>query len=112
MNFLTKLATKVYAYNVHIPEASSANSNYKASLNVRVDGSESEIYKLINFINEYLRFFIIWAAFFALIYAWLKLIFSNSDQTTTIKDIAINVWVGFLLAIFSFAIISIIVNLL
>ncbi len=111
MNFLTKLAIKAYAYNVHIPE-SNESKNYQAPLNARVDGSESEIYKLINFANEYLRFFILWAAFFAVIYAWLKIIFSTWDQTTSIKDIAINAWVWFLLAILSFAVISIVVNLI
>ncbi len=102
---------KVEAYSVYIPESETAR-NYNAPTNARVDWDWSAIFKILNIINEYLRFFIIWAWFVAVIYIGIKMLMPWEEWKKHIKTIVTNAWVWFLIAILSFTIISIIVNLM
>jgi len=103
------------SYNILIPKADGAK-NYNAlnpTLNTRIDWSESEIYLVLDFVNEYLWFIIIVVVFFALIYTWIKIITNEeSEKTTVIKDFVYGIAWWLLVAIFSYAVVRIIINFL
>lgn len=67
---------------------------------------------MIDFINENLRFIIGVVLFAAVLFAGYKLTTSKSEGLTKAKDILIGGGVGILVAIFSYLLVRIIVNLL
>lgn len=79
-----------------------------------VQGSESTIFNIIQTINKYL-WFSIWAICMGvLIFWWIKLITAQWDQAKMKEANKLLMWalIGILIAIFSYAIVRIIVNLL
>ncbi len=80
----------------------------------QVQGNESTLFQTIQTINQYL-WFSIWAiCMWVLIYWWIKLITAQGDPAKMKEANKLLVWalVWILIAIFSYAIVRIIVNLL
>ena len=104
-----------YAITVQIPDS-------QAQKDVIVTGSpiigategESTVYELIQIINSYL-WFSIWAiSMGVLIFWWIKLITAQWDPAKMKEANKLLMWalIGILVAIFSYAIIRVIINLL
>lgn len=80
----------------------------------QVEWDESNIFDLIQKINTYLRFSIWVICMWVLIYWWIKLITAQGDPAKMKEANKLLMWalIGILVAIFSYAIVRIIVNLL
>ncbi len=80
----------------------------------QIQGDESTFFETIQIINKYLRFFIGAICMGVLIFWWIKLITAGGDPAKMKEANKLLLWalVGILIAIFSYAIVRIIVNLL
>ena len=79
-----------------------------------IQGNESTLFDTIQTINKYLRFSIWAICMGVLIYWWIKLITAQWDAAKMKESNKLLMWalIGILIAIFSYAIVRIIVNLL
>lgn len=79
-----------------------------------IQWDESTLFDTIQTINTYLRFSIWVICMWVLIYWWIKLITAQWDQAKMKEANKLLMWalVGILVAIFSYAIVRIVVNLL
>jgi len=79
-----------------------------------IEWDESSIFSLIQKINSYLRFSIWVICMWVLIFWWIKLMTAQGDAAKMKEANKLLMWalIGILIAIFSYAIIRIIVNLL
>lgn len=80
----------------------------------QIQGDESTFFDTIQTINTYLRFSIGVICMGVLIYWWIKLITAQWDAAKMKESNKLLMWalIGILIAIFSYAIVRIIVNLL
>lgn len=80
----------------------------------QVQGNESTFFETIQTINKYLRFSIWAICMGVLIYWWIKLMTATWDAAKMKEANKLLMWalVGILIAIFSYAIVRIVINLL
>jgi len=80
----------------------------------QIQGDESTFFETIQIINKYLRFSIWAICMWVLIFWWIKLISAQGDASKMKEANKLLMWalIGILIAIFSYAIVRIIVNLL
>ena len=81
--------------------------------NSRVQADEGNIYTLIQTINQYLRYSIAVISFAILIYGWIRLMTASGDEKVTSESLRIigGALIGIFIAIFSFTIVRLVVNL-
>ncbi len=80
----------------------------------QIQGDESTFFDTIQTVNQYLRFSLWSLCMGVLIYWWIKLITAQGDAAKMKEANKLLMWalIGILIAIFSYAIVRIIVNLL
>lgn len=80
----------------------------------QIQSDEGTLFETIQTINTYLRFFIGAVAMGVLIFWWIKLMTANGDPAKMKEANKLVMWalIGILIAIFSYAVVRIIVNLL
>lgn len=102
-----------YAIVVEVP-SSQGQQDVIVTGPTTVQGSESTIFDIIQNINRYLRFSIWAICMWVLIFWWIKLITAQWDAAKMKEANKLLMWalIGILIAIFSYAIVRIIVNLL
>lgn len=102
-----------FAIVVQVP-LSQGQEDVIVTWETQVQWDESTIFDLIQKINSYLRFSIWVICMWVLIYWWIKLITGQGDPAKMKEANKLLMWalIGILVAIFSYAIVRIIVNLL
>lgn len=108
---IVPLCNQTFAVSVNLPDWTRQDD-----VNIprtRIDNQDSKILNYIKFINNYLWFIIIWLAMFGLIYAWIIFITSTWDKTKVswAKDIALVCIVAILIAMLSYFVVKLIINL-
>lgn len=80
----------------------------------QVQTDESTLFQIIQIINKYLWFIIWWVAMIIFVVAGFKLISSGADpaKTSAANKMLIGSMIAILLAIFSYALVRILINLL
>lgn len=110
--FSTLIFNTSSAINLQIPD-----SHTQADLAVvgptQIEANESDLFDLINLINDYLWFSIWLVCLWALVYGGIWLITSqwNDDKMKKANKILMWALIGILIAIFSYSIIRLVVNL-
>lgn len=109
--FTTLFST--YAIVVEVPP-SQGQEDVIVTWPTQIQADEGTLYETIQTINKYLRFSIWAICMGVLIFWWIKLITAGGDQTKMKEANKLLMWalIGILIAIFSYALIRIIVNLL
>lgn len=109
--FTTLFST--YAIVVEVPP-SQGQEDVIVTWPTQIQGDEGTLYETIQTINRYLRFSIWAICMGVLIFWWIKLITAGGDQAKMKEANKLLMWalIGILIAIFSYALIRIIVNLL
>ena len=81
--------------------------------NTQVHTNKSTIFWYIKTINSYLRFAIAWISMAVLIYAWILLITSGGDKSKVSKwwKLALSCLIAILVAMLSYSLVNLIVNL-
>ncbi len=79
----------------------------------QVESNESTIFDIIQIVNDYLWFAIAWVAMVVLIYWWIKLITAggNKDAVSTANKMIVSAMIAIFVAILSYAIVKLVVNL-
>lgn len=109
--FTTLFST--YAIVVEVPP-SQGQEDVIVTWPTQIQADEGTLYETIQTINRYLRFSIWAICMGVLIFWWIKLITAGGDQAKMKEANKLLMWalIGILIAIFSYALIRIIVNLL
>jgi len=113
ITFVLSLLSNVSAISLQIPDE-HAQPDIAVVWPTQIEANESDLFNIINLVNDYL-WFSIWAiCMWALVYGWILLITSQWSDDKMKKANKILVWalVGILISIFSYAIVRIVVNLL
>ncbi len=105
-----------YAILIEIPQ-NAGNPDVVVTWPAQIDestASESTLFDLIQIINTYLRFSIGVVAMGVLIYWWIKLITGQGDPAKMKEANKLLMWalIGILVAIFSYALVRLIINIL
>lgn len=110
--WLTSLFS-TFAIVVEVP-SSQGQEDVMVTWPTQIQGDESTLFQTIQTINKYLRFFIWVVCMGVLIYWWIKLITAQWDPAKMKEANKLLMWalIWILIAIFSYALVRIIVNLL
>jgi len=102
-----------FAIVVEVP-SSQGQEDVMVTGPTQIQSDESTLFETIQIINKYLRFSIGAICMGVLIYGWIILITAGGDPAKMKQANTLLMWalIGILIAIFSYAIIRIIVNLL
>lgn len=105
------LYNQTFAVSVTLPDWT-----WQEDVNIprtRIDNQESKILNYIKVINNYLWFIIIWLAMFGLVYAWIIFITCSWDKTklSWAKDIALVCIAAIVIAMLSYFVVKLIINL-
>lgn len=102
-----------FAIVVEVP-SSQGQQDVIVTWPTTVQGDESTLFDTIQTINTYLRFSIGAICMGVLIYWWIKLITAQGDPAKMKESNKLLMWalVGIMIAVFSYALVRIIVNLL
>lgn len=112
IGFMT-LTFSTFAIIVEVP-SSHGQDDVMVTWPTQVQGDEGTFYETIQTINKYLRFSIGVVCMGVLIFWWIKLITASGDPAKMKEANKLLMWaiIGILIAIFSYALVRIIVNLL
>ena len=79
----------------------------------QIQWNENTIFSIIQTINKYLRFFIIWVAMAVLVYAWILMITSSWDKSKFTKalKLALACIISIFVSMLSYNIVLLIINL-
>lgn len=110
--FSTLIFNTSSAINLQIPD-SHAQADLAVVGPTQIEANESDLFDLINLINDYLWFSIWLVCLWALVYGGIWLITSqwNDDKMKKANKILMWALIGILIAIFSYSIIRLVVNL-
>lgn len=110
--FTSCLQFNTFAINLQIPNE-HAQPDIAVLWPTQIEANESDLFNIINLINDYLWFSIWIICLWALVYGWISLITSQWSDDKMKKANKILMWalVGILISIFSYAIVRLIVNL-
>ncbi len=111
VGFSTLFST--YAIVVEVP-SSQWQQDVMVTWPTQVQADESTFFDTIQTVNKYLRFFIWAVCMGVLIFWWIKLITANGDWAKMKEANKLLMWaiIWIFIAIFSYAIVRIIINLL
>lgn len=112
IGFIT-LTFSTFAIIVEVP-SSHGQDDVMVTWPTQVQGDEGTFYETIQTINKYLRFSIGVICMGVLIFWWIKLMTAQGDPAKMKEANKLLMWaiIGILIAIFSYALVRIIVNLL
>lgn len=101
------------AINVSIPN-DHAQPDVAVLWSTYIERSENNLFNVIAWVNNYLRFSIWVICLWALVYGWFGLITSqwNDDKMKRANKILMGALVGILISILSYALVRLVVNLL
>ncbi len=107
------LLFSTFAIVVEVP-SSQGQEDVIVTGPVQIQSDEGTLFETIQTINTYLRFSIGAVAMGVLIFWWIKLMTANGDPAKMKEANKLVMWalIGILIAIFSYAVVRIIVNLL
>jgi len=107
------LTFSTFAIVVEVP-ASHGQDDIMVTWPTQIQGDESTFYETIQTINKYLRFSIGVVCMGVFIFWWIKLITANGNPAKMKEANNLLMWamIGILIAIFSYALVRIIINLL
>jgi len=110
--WLTSLFS-TFAIVVEVP-SSQGQEDVMVTWPTQIQGDESTLFDTIQTINQYLRFFIWAVSMGVLIFWWIKLITAQWDPAKMKEANKLLMWaiVWIFIAIFSYALVRIIINLL
>lgn len=110
--FSTILFSSSNAIEIQIPD-DHAQADLAVVWPTQIEANESDLFDLINLINDYLWFSIWVICLWALIYGWIWLITAqwNDDKMKRANKILMWALIGILIAIFSYSVIRLVVNL-
>lgn len=102
----------VFAYTVQVPTP-SGQEDIVVTWPTQVESNESTIFDIIQIINDYLWFSIAGIAMVVLISAWIKLILAEWDKekVSSANRMVISSIIAIFVAMVSYAIIKLVINL-
>lgn len=111
--WLTSVIFSTFAIIVEVP-SSQGQEDVMVTWPTQIQADESTLYETIQTINQYLRFSIGAICMGVLIFWWIKLITASGDAAKMKEANKLLMWalVWILIAMFSYALVRIIVNLL
>lgn len=110
--FGSLLFSQSNAIEIQIPD-DHAQADLAVVWSTQIEANESDLFDLINLINDYLWFSIWIICLWALVYGWIWLITAqwNDDKMKRANKILMWALIGILIAIFSYSVIRLVVNL-
>lgn len=110
--FSTLIFNVSSAINLQVPDG-HAQADLAVVGPTQIEATESDLFDLINLINDYLWFSIWIICLWALVYGGIWLITSqwNDDKMKKANKILMWALIGILIAIFSYSVIRLVVNL-
>jgi hypothetical protein len=102
----------IFAITLQVPTP-SGQDDIVVTGPTQVESNESTIFDVIQIINDYLRFSIAGVAMILLIYGWIKLITGewNKESVSSANKMIISSIIAILVAIVSYALVKLVVNL-
>lgn len=112
--FFSFLSSSVSAITLIIPP-NNGSQDIAVTWPQQVEGNAELVYSYIQLANQYLRFFMVVLCFVALVYMWYKLMTNpawSDDVKKVMKDTIIWIGIGLVIAMMSYTIVRLIINLI
>ena len=111
LSMLALNVSSIFALSVQVPTPSGQDDIIVAESTIESD--ESTIFDIIQIVNDYLWFAIAGMAMVVLVVSWLKLILAewNKEETSKSNKMIVSAIIAIFVAMLSYAIIKLIVNL-
>jgi len=111
LSMLALNVSSIFALSVQVPTPSGQDDIIVAESTIESD--ESTIFDIIQIVNDYLWFAIAGIAMVVLVVSWLKLILAewNKEETGKASKMIVSAIIAIFVAMLSYAIIKLIVNL-
>ena len=111
LSILTLNVSSIFALSVQVPTPSGQDDIIVAESTIESD--ESTIFDIIQIVNDYLWFAIAGIAMVVLVVSWLKLILAewNKEETGKASKMIVSAIIAIFVAMLSYAIIKLVVNL-
>jgi hypothetical protein len=112
ISLFTLNAVNVFWITLQVPTP-SGQEDIVVTWPTQVESDETTIFDIIQIVNDYLWFAIAGVAMIVLVYGWIKLITGqwNKDVVSSANKMVISSMIAIFVAILSYAIIKLVVNL-